>query len=693
MDTTFEHDDKGRLTRQATGNRTTAYTYDAQGNLATVTGSDNRTVAYSHDAAGRVTAIERPDATTVRFVYDQNGNMRVLTVPTDVDHAFDYNKVDLNTEYETPLSGSYQYLYDKDRRLVKTIFPGGRSIDNHYVDGLLRSVTTPEGQIIYDYACGSKVTSMVMGDESLTFAYDGSLMTSLSQSGELDATIGFQYDDTGELAGLTYAGETIAFTYDLDELTTKVGDFAIARDAQNGLPLAVSDGTATLSRSFNGYGEVETETLAVAGAQVGEVRLERNTIGHITRKTETIDAATQVYDYEYDSMGRLTRVVDGNGTLLEAYTYGKQGERLTQYSLWFDIGNRTFEYDAEDRLLRAGDTQYEYNADGFLTKKITANATVAYTYSSRGETKTVDLGNGTVVEYRHDVLGRPAARLVNGEVTEKYLWLGRTRLLAVYNADDTVKQRFMYADGRMPVAMEQSGELFYFAYDQVGSLRAVTDENGVVQKSVLYDSFGRVISDSNPGLKVPFGFAGGLQDSDTGLVRFGYRDYDPEVGRWTSKDPIGFSIFETDIFVYSQNDPINLIDSNGLFFKTIREGLEAAAEVGTANAKRGADLSEEAISVSRETGLDGALGGAQDAFRHCYWSCRMAQEMGEEVSKKVGDNHEKWNISTDNDRKMDEHNNAVGRELAESGTCPDDCKTKCLDAIKKGENSPLMFSR
>ncbi|GAB7078888.1 hypothetical protein JCM14635_05610 [Megalodesulfovibrio paquesii] len=92
----------------------------------------------------------------------------------------------------------------------------------------------------------------------------------------------------------------------------------------------------------------------------------------------------------------------------------------------------------------------------------------------------------------------------------------------------------------MPLAMEQAGELFYFAYDQVGSLRAVTDASGHVIKNVLYDAFGRVLSDSNPELKVPFGFAGGLQDSDTGLVRFGYRDYDPEVGRWTSKDPIGF---------------------------------------------------------------------------------------------------------------------------------------------------------
>jgi RHS repeat-associated protein len=38
------------------------------------------------------------------------------------------------------------------------------------------------------------------------------------------------------------------------------------------------------------------------------------------------------------------------------------------------------------------------------------------------------------------------------------------------------------------------------------------------------------------GFTVPFGFAGGLQDKDTGLVRFGYRDYDPDVGRWTAKE-------------------------------------------------------------------------------------------------------------------------------------------------------------
>jgi RHS repeat-associated protein len=57
---------------------------------------------------------------------------------------------------------------------------------------------------------------------------------------------------------------------------------------------------------------------------------------------------------------------------------------------------------------------------------------------------------------------------------------------------------------------------------------------------ISYDEFGKVLSDSNPGFQ-PFGFAGGIYDHDTGLLRFGARDYDPEVGCWTSKDPIMFS--------------------------------------------------------------------------------------------------------------------------------------------------------
>jgi RHS repeat-associated protein len=65
---------------------------------------------------------------------------------------------------------------------------------------------------------------------------------------------------------------------------------------------------------------------------------------------------------------------------------------------------------------------------------------------------------------------------------------------------------------------------------------------------------------------MPFGFAGGLHDRDTGLVRFGYRDYDPEVGRWTAKDPIGFDGGDADLYGYVLNDPLNMTDHFGLAF-------------------------------------------------------------------------------------------------------------------------------
>ncbi|QTA84143.1 RHS repeat-associated core domain-containing protein [Desulfonema magnum] len=175
----------------------------------------------------------------------------------------------------------------------------------------------------------------------------------------------------------------------------------------------------------------------------------------------------------------------------------------------------------------------------------------------------------------HDPLGRRIPKKVNGALTEKYLWQGLTRLLAVYNADDTLKMRFEYADARMPAAMTSGDETYYLAYDQVGTLKVVADSSGTVVKKIEYDTFGNIISDSDPAFAVPFGFAGGLHDKDTGLVRFGYRDYDPETGKWTAKDPIFFEGGDTDLYGYCVNDPVNWTDSDGLSkTKGIKQGKD-----------------------------------------------------------------------------------------------------------------------
>ena len=150
-------------------------------------------------------------------------------------------------------------------------------------------------------------------------------------------------------------------------------------------------------------------------------------------------------------------------------------------------------------------------------------------------------------------------------IIEKYLWQGLTRLLAVYDGNSNLIMRFEYVDATMPVSMTKGGNTYYLTCDQVGSLKIVADASGNVIKRIDYDSFGNIINDTNPSFTAPFGFAGGLYDPDTGLVRFGFRDYDADTGRWTAKDPIFFGGGEIDIYTYVQNNPVNEIDPLGLW--------------------------------------------------------------------------------------------------------------------------------
>jgi RHS repeat-associated protein len=144
---------------------------------------------------------------------------------------------------------------------------------------------------------------------------------------------------------------------------------------------------------------------------------------------------------------------------------------------------------------------------------------------------------------------------------------------------------------------------------------------GQIVQQMAYDEFGNVTQDTNAGFQ-PFGYAGGLYDKDTGLVRFGARDYDPMTGKWTAKDPIRFKGGDTNLFNYVANNPVNFVDPMGTSTCTL--GCDVVCEVAchptvAAGCAAGCALLPppgDAVSFmycERFIGIPGCIGGCSKA--------------------------------------------------------------------------------
>ena len=299
------------------------------------------------------------------------------------------------------------------------------------------------------------------------------------------------------------------------------------------------------------------------GAAVGlQTAFTRDDLGRITRKVETVGGVTTTTDYGYGLKGQLTTVTE-NGVRVQTYAYDPNGNRL---SLTTPTGVERCTYDAQDRLLAYGTKTYSYTLDGSL-RSVVDSATgerTDYTYDGFENLTRVALPDGRVIEYLIDGQNRRVGKKVDGVLTQGLLYDGQLTPVAQIDASGNVVARFVFATGvNVPAYMIKGGVTYRLVTDHLGSVRLVVNAaTGEVAQRLDYDAFGRVLVDSNPGLQ-PFGYAGGLYDADTGLVRFGARDFDSISGKWLTKDPIGFA-GGTNQYAYVHNAPVQAFDPTGL---------------------------------------------------------------------------------------------------------------------------------
>jgi RHS repeat-associated protein len=316
-------------------------------------------------------------------------------------------------------------------------------------------------------------------------------------------------------------------------------------------------------------------------------------------------------------------------------------------------------------------------------------------------------------------------------------------VVAVLNRDraaNTHKQDFVYGQRIDEIVMLEQADVLDHDDDQdtseltrsfyhrnaLGSVLEITDMLEATAVSYRYDPYGAVTITvgGEPEAVDPLGqhwtFTGRFFDEETGFYYYRARMYDPAMGRFLQRDPLGYGPGAS-LFQYASSNPCTAADPLGLEDTVSADEEERRKELGEmfgALEKHGDNvpLFGELLFVwigyrALEDAKSSAVGmgptpheddGSVDALRHCLWQCRLAKVWGATAAKAVGDIHEKYGRTRavrEAQRKgdpdvlanasaaewMDQANNAIGRECANSGV---DCLTCCLDKLRAGQ---LMF--
>lgn len=335
--------------------------------------------------------------------------------------------------------------------------------------------------------------------------------------------------------------------------------------------------------------------------------------GKLQGKIEHAGGRSTGFAYQFDEAGHLASATR-NGLLLEAYRYNADGQRIQTYRAGF-IGNGCWSglmiYDHQGRLAATDSAAFLYNRNGALAKQINSLGATSYAYGKGTLLDEVVIPILGRIRYEYDSIHRivPARRFRGECLTAEYAWRDPLHLSGYLNHEHHLEYRFFHDNsGRPdrvritpmpPTDRKRSPDSLWFAdrytrminpvrlgrkqrlhelldmnggaldllcgTDQVGTLKLLTDMNGRPVKVIERDSFGNRGSDSFSELIMPIGFAGGLEDPDTRLVHFGYRDYDPATGRFTAPDPLGDTGGDHDLYDYCVDDPVTMNDPMGLF--------------------------------------------------------------------------------------------------------------------------------
>jgi RHS repeat-associated protein len=621
---TFTYD---ALNRQASaqnpdgGINTTVY--DAAGNvIASVDALGDRTT-FSYDALNRQTQSTSALNGIATTVYDAVGNVTAVVDAVGNRTTMVYDVLNRMIQETDPLNHSATFAYDAASRRVSETDRDGRVINFSY-DAL--NEETGETWIV----SGSTVNT-------LTFTYDaaGNMLTAANNAG----TYTMAYDALNRISSEQEPfGAVLTMTYDA------VGNRTQVQDSFGGITTSVYDAAGRMTTlEFGGSGQTqlrldftytardqiatETRYSDLAGShEIGYTTFMYDANMNLTSLQHQNGSGTCLasFLYNYDLAGRLKSEIDNGGAPV-TYSYDGTAQLLgdgsNNYS--YDLnGNRTntgYHTNAANELSSDGSWNFTYDNEGNIIQavSIATGTTWNFTYDNQNYLtgSTEKTSTGTLMEqstYVYDALGNRIEKDVYIQTpatstVQRFAYDG-SAIWADMNGSNGLVTRYLRGDqvDELFARISSGGTAAWYLTDHLGTVRAITDNSGVVQDKLTYDSFGNVLSETSPSFGDRWKYAGRELDGETNLQYSAGGYFDSLRGRWITQNPLGLGTNTPNLYEYGANSPTNLNESGDL------RGLGTVGTPGTTMAATG--LAGAGTGTTGLVGAGAAAGAAGLAF-------------------------------------------------------------------------------
>ena len=559
----------------------TAYEYDAGGNLVKEIHSAGDYITYSYDSLGRVTEKQQyssAGAQLYRTVYTYYSGLNLVKDMKDYEAGTLYR----HTYYE----------YDSLGRI------SAKAESNSEMTDAEKSAKA----VSYTYNLRGEVTGTGYGSSLTNIA-----------AGEISGTR-YEYNSDGQLTGVYVRKGTSE--YKVKEYSyTPSGNVMQVKDFYN-----YTSGTGqyiALSYSYDAYGRVTAMVYEDSnGAVIEKHEYAYNRNGQVVKETNlnnvSVNPVNETRSYTYDYMGNLLKSeITGSTNVTTLYTYDKVGNRLTKKQ---NNVTTTYTYNGLNQLTGesggGNSLSYVYDANGNQIRITgTADGTSVnkvFAYTPSGLMSSYTSGTDTQVN-RYNGDGQRVSKTEGSDVTNYFYQDGS--VLYTTDSQGNVKAFNLLNVSDILGTLRINGNnvsSYFYTEDMRGSTVNVIDNSGNTVLSYWYDDFGQVdeYRESGNSLINEVQYTGAIYDELTGLLYLNARFYDPATGRFISQDTYRGERDDAGtwhLYAYCANDPVNYVDPSG--HKKITIGIDVTNKLNRLMLKNAKWLYNYASRMNKRYGI------------------------------------------------------------------------------------------